>query len=114
MGRLISTMLGLGLIIFGIYLLSKNIIFTSGYYSWWFRGLAADISVLSLTAGVVGLFILGAKQKWVGWWLIALGIFCVFFSGSVVLRPTTAWQFIVSVVSFTAGYQLFTKGDIDI
>ena len=114
MGRFISRTVGLGLVILGIYLLSQNIIFTNSYYSGWFRGLAADVSVLSLTVGVTSLFLLGAKQKWIGWWLIGFGIFCVFFSGHVILRPTTAWQFIISVVSFSAGYQLFTKGDIDI
>ena len=114
MGRFISRAAGLGLMIVGIYFLSTNIFFTTNYYAWWPYGLAADVSVLSLTSGVACLFGLKPKQRWIAWWLIALGIVCVFFSSRAVLRPTTAWQFIVSASSFALGYQLWTKGDIDI
>ncbi|WP_156819968.1 hypothetical protein [Synechococcus sp. PCC 7336] len=47
-----------------------------------------------------------------GWVAIGGAIALIFASGAVILRPTSLWQFFVSFLAFTGGYELFTKGKI--
>lgn len=108
-------LIGIALMLVGIYFLGTNIIFTTNMSPYWWRGIAADASVLTLTAGVFSLFILrGRFYKQLGWVLVITGIVCVFVSSRAVLNPTSLWQFFASLVSFSIGYQIFTTGDIDI
>ncbi len=107
-----STILGLALIITSIYFLGQNIIFTSGYYSYWWQGTPAAASVMAILAGVISLTWWRQTIGNVGWILIATGIVLVFFNGGVVLRPTSLWTLGVSLLSFAAGYQLITRGRI--
>ena len=45
---------------------------------------------------------------------IAMGIIAVFISSRAILEPTSLWQFVLSLASFTGGYQLFTTGRLNI
>ncbi|MGL5033728.1 MAG: hypothetical protein ACRC6M_08005 [Microcystaceae cyanobacterium] len=92
--------------------MGNNIVFTNSVYSYWWSGVAADGSVLALTAGVLGLFFLPRDLKPMGWILIGLGILLVFISSRAILNPTSLWQFFVCIASFAAGYQLMTTGKI--
>ncbi len=107
-----STILGLALIVTSIYFLGQNIIFTSHYYSSWWREAPAAASVLALLAGICSLTCWRQTMGNWGWILIAIGIVLVFVSGGVVLQPTSLWTFCVSMLAFTSGYQLLTKGRI--
>jgi hypothetical protein len=107
-----STILGLALIITSIYFLGQNIIFTSHYYSSWWQETPAAASVLALLAGICSLTCWRQTMGNWGWILIAIGIVLVFVSGGVVLQPTSLWTFFVSMLGFTSGYQLLTKGRI--
>ncbi|WP_319419151.1 hypothetical protein [Pleurocapsa sp. FMAR1] len=108
--RLFARLLGLGLLLLGVYFLGQNIYFTNNIYLYWWRGVAADTSILFLTAGVLMLFVLPrAIKSWAGI-AIAIGIVAVFLSSKAILQPTSLWQFVLSLASFTGGYQLFTKG----
>ena len=55
--RLLTRLIGLGLLFLGIYFLGQNIYFTNNVYPYWWRGVAADTSIFFLTGGVLLFFI---------------------------------------------------------
>ena len=112
--RLFARLLGLGLLLLGVYFLGQNIHFTNNVYPYWWRGVAADASILFLTAGVLMFFLLPRSNKSLAGIAIALGIIAVFISSRAILEPTSLWQFVLSLASFTGGYQLFTTGRLNI
>jgi hypothetical protein len=112
--RLLARLIGLGLLLLGIYFLGQNIYFASNIYPYWWRGVAADTSILFLTVGVLMFFILPRGNKSLAGVAIALGIIAVFISSKAILQPTSLWQFVLSLASFVGGYQLCTTGRIDI
>ncbi|AIE75419.1 hypothetical protein D082_28910 [Synechocystis sp. PCC 6714] len=94
----------------GIYFLGNNIIFTTNVYPYFWRGIAADGSILALIAGVMMLVFLPAREKSWGWIPIIIGIVLVFLSSRAILNPTSLWQFLLSFASMAVGYKLVTKG----
>lgn len=112
--RLFARLLGLGLLLLGVYFLGQNIYFTNNVYPYWWRGVAADASILFLTAGVLMFFLLPRRNKSLAGIAIAIGIMAVFISSRAILEPTSLWQFVLSLASFTGGYQLFTTGRLNI
>ena len=112
--RLFARLLGLGLLLLGIYFLGQNIYFSNNVSPYWWRGVAADVSILFLTAGVLMFFILPPNNKSLAGIAIAIGIVAVFISSKAILQPTSLWQFVLSLASFTGGYQLFTTGRLNL
>jgi hypothetical protein len=112
--RLLARLIGLGLLLLGIYFLGQNIYFANNVYPYWWRGVAADTSILFLTAGVLMFFILPRGNKSLAGIAIALGIIAVFLSSKAILQPTSLWQFVLSLASFVGGYQLLTTGRLNI
>ncbi|MGB5635948.1 MAG: hypothetical protein WBM44_04630 [Waterburya sp.] len=112
--RLFTRLLGLALLILGIFFLGKNIHFTNNLYPYWWRGVAADTSILFLTSGVLMFFILPPRMKNLAGIAIAIGIIAVFVSSRAILQPTSLWHFVLSLASFTGGYQLFTTGRLNL
>jgi hypothetical protein len=106
--RFLSYILGIALILLGIYFLGKNIIFTTQAYPWW-RGIAADLSVISLCIGVFALVFLPPQIKPLGWVAVAFGVVCVFASSRAILNPTSLWQFFLSLTAMGFGYKLLTS-----
>ena len=102
--------LGIGLILLGIYILGNNIIFTTNTHPYWWRGIAADGSILFLTGGIVGLFFLPREINFLGWVGIIIGIILVFLSSRAILNPTSLWQFFISMVAMVEGYRLVSTG----
>lgn len=111
---LFARLLGLALLIIGIYFLGQNIVFTSNIYPYWWSGVAADASILLLTTGILMFFILPRSYKDLAFIAIAIGIIAIFFSSRAILEPTSLWQFVVSLGSFIGGYQLFTTGRLNL
>lgn len=105
--RALYFLLGLGLMLLGVYFLGKNILFTTHAYPWW-RGIAADISVLSLCIGTFMLVFLKGDAKSLGWIAVSFGVVCVFLSSRAILNPTSLWQFLVAFGSMSFGYKLMT------
>lgn len=103
-------LLGFGLLILGIYFLGQNIIFTTNVHPYWWRGIAADASILSLILGVLMLVFLPRGNKNLGWIAVIVGIALIFVSSRAILNPTTLWQFFLSFTSMAAGYQMLTTG----
>jgi hypothetical protein len=107
---MLARLIGLGLLLLGIYFLGQNIYFTTNYYPYWWRGIAADSSILFLTAGVLLFFVLPPRDKMLASLSFSVGIILVFASSRAILNPTSLWQFVLSLASFYAGFELFTKG----
>lgn len=106
--KFLFQLLGIGLMLLGVYLLGKNIVFTTNVSPYWWRGIAANVSVLALTSGIVGLFMLPRTEKFWGWILIVFGIIFVFLSSRAVFNPTSLWQFFVSIFAMVGGFKLLT------
>jgi hypothetical protein len=113
-GITMSKLIGLALIVASIYFLGRDIMFVTTYhYSWWHKTSATG-SVLALLAGISSLTFWRRQTGHFGWIFIAMGIVLVFLSGGVVLQPTSLWTFCVAMLSFASGYQLLTRGKIDL
>ncbi len=108
--RFFLRVLGFGLVILGIYFLGKDIVFTTNVSPYWWRGIAADASVLSLMLGVLMLVFLPSAEKNLGWIPVTVGIVLVFLSSRAILNPTSLWQFFVSFAMIAGGYRLLTTG----
>lgn len=111
--RLLIKLIGLVLLLVGIYFLGQNIIFTSHISRYWWRDISAAGSVLALIAGVMSLIFFRSATGSLGWVLVGLGIVLVFVSGNVILMPTSLWYFFLAFASLTAGLKLITTGRID-
>jgi hypothetical protein len=111
--RLLGKLIGLALVLSGIYFLGQNIIFTTQTSAYWWRDISAAGSVISLLAGVL-MLLNGREMKQMGWILIGLGIVLVFVSGGVILRPTSLWTLFLALVLLVGGYNLITTGRIDL
>ncbi|MGB3205652.1 MAG: hypothetical protein WBB28_11745 [Crinalium sp.] len=111
--RFLNKLIGLALILLGIYFLGQNIIFTTHTYGYWWRNIPAGGSVISILAGILILLLAGREARDTGWILVGLGIVLVFLSGGVVLQPTSLWTFFLSFFSMIGGYKLLTRGRLD-
>jgi hypothetical protein len=109
---MLSKLIGLGFLLLAIYFLGQNIYFTTNTSPYWWRGIAADGSILFLTAGIISLFFLPGSVKALGWIALGAGILLVFLSSRAILNPTSLWQFCLSIASFVAGYRLITTGRV--
>ncbi|MEN9214465.1 MAG: hypothetical protein Q6K12_04455, partial [Gloeomargarita sp. DG_1_6_bins_138] len=90
--KLLLRLIGLGLVLWGIYVLGENIFFTTQVSPYFWRGVAADGSVLALTVGVLMLVFLPTDAKSWGLLPIILAIVLIIASGQAVLQPTSLWQ----------------------
>lgn len=112
--RFLLKLLGLALIITGIYFIGQNIIFTTRISGLWWRDVSATASVLSLVGGIISLVFFPEQTRGWGWLLVILGIVLVFVSGNVLLRPTSLWYFFVAFVLLISGLKLITTGRLDL
>ena len=112
--RLLTRLIGLGLLFLGIYFLGQNIYFTNNVYPYWWRGVAADTSIFFLTGGVLMFFVLPRGNKSLAGIAIAIGIVAVFVSSKAILQHTSLWQFVLSLACFIGGYNLFTTGRLEL
>ncbi len=112
--RLLVKLVGLTLVIVGIYLLGQNIYFVTDGSPYWWRGVAADGSILFLTFGVLLFFTMPTEGKFLGAGAIAIGILLVFLSSRAVLKPTTLGHFVGSLACFAGGYQLIVRGRMNL
>lgn len=111
--RLLTKLIGLALLLVGVYFLGQNIVFTTKVSPYWWRDISATASVLALTAGIISLLFFQRTLGSLGWVLVGLGILLVFVSGSVILLPTSLWYFFLAFVSLAAGLKLITTGRLD-
>ncbi len=112
--RVLLKLIGLALMIYGIYLFGQNIEFTTEVSPYWWRGVSAKGSILFLTGGVLAFFFAPTEGKFLGAAAIAIGILLIFVSSRAILKPTTLWQFVGSLACFVSGYQLITTGRLNL
>jgi len=103
-------LIGLALVLIGIYFLGQNIIFTTKISPYWYQDISAGSSVIAILLGIMSLVFLDRESGVIGWFLIGLGIALVFVSGRVILKPTSLWYLFVSFSSLTAGLQIMRGG----
>ncbi|MBD2201333.1 hypothetical protein H6G33_01780 [Calothrix sp. FACHB-1219] len=113
MSRLLIKVIGLFLLFLGLYFLGQNIIFATGYYSYFYSKIPATGSVLAVMAGVITLIFFRRETGNLGWIFLSLGIVLVFLSGGVMLRPTSLWNFFLAFTALVAGYKMLTQGRIN-
>ncbi|MEI6426829.1 MAG: hypothetical protein WCO45_00365 [Pseudanabaena sp. ELA607] len=102
-------LLGVGLMVYGIYFLGQNIFFTTRVpYYYWYSGIAATGSAISMLLGMMTVAFAGNELKTIGWFLIGLGVALIFISGRIVLQPTSLWEFFLGFVCIIGGYKMFT------
>ncbi|MEL6553465.1 MAG: hypothetical protein AAFQ63_08410 [Cyanobacteria bacterium J06621_11] len=104
--------IGFGLLIWSVYLLGHNIFFTTNASPYFWRGIAADASVICLAVGVLCLVFCPKEFQGIGWFSIILGILCVFVSSRAILSPTSLWEFFISFVVMAVGYKMLTTGRV--
>ena len=105
-------LIGFCLLMFSIYLLGHNILFTTNVSPYWWRGVAADASVFFLAIGVLSLVFLPNEFKEIGWISTAIGILSVFISSRAILNPTSLWEFFLAFMVMAIGYKLFSTGRV--
>lgn len=109
----LSKLIGLALILVGIYFLGQNIIFTTQVARYWWSNIPATGAVLSVLSGILILVTGRRSFRETGWLLVGVGIVLVFLSGGVILRPTSLWNFFLAFVALISGYKLLTTGRMD-
>jgi hypothetical protein len=111
MTRFLIKLVGLFLVMAGIYFLGQNISFSTYSYGFW-QLLPARASVLCLMGGALSLVFFRRETGQFGWILLVLGIVLVFLSGGVFLKPTSLWDFLVAFTAIASGYKLLTEGRV--
>ncbi|MEH2241652.1 hypothetical protein [Nostoc sp.] len=113
MGRMLIRLIGLILLFTGLYFFGQNIIFVSGYYSYFYSRLPATASVFAIMIGVFALVFFRRETGNLGWIFLGIGIVLVFLSGGVILKPTSLWDFIIAFAALASGYKLLSEGRIN-
>jgi hypothetical protein len=105
----LSKALGLALLVGGLYVLGKDIIFTTrlGYGFW--GGIAALCPVLALVGGTLLLLFAPKAMQKTGWVAIVVGVVLVFAGSRAVLNPVSLWQFLIAFACMAGGYKLMIR-----
>lgn len=99
-------LVGIALVLVGVYFLGQNIIFTTQTTGYWWRPISAAGTVFALMAGIISLTWFGRSGQTTGWIFIGVGIVLAIASGGIEIRPTSLWQFFVAMLAFTGGFRL--------
>jgi hypothetical protein len=105
-----SQLLGLLLLLTGMYFLGQNIMLSTYYSPYFWRSLPAQGSVLAIMGGVISLLVFPRQTGKFGWVLLILGVVLVFLSGGIFLKPTSLWNFMIAFTALIAGFKLLTEG----
>lgn len=107
-----SRLLGIALVLLGLYFLGQNIIFATQYSPYFWRDIPASASVLAIMGGIISLLFFPRQTGNLGWILLGAGAILVFLSGGVILKPTSLWNFVIAFSALAGGFQLITQGRI--
>jgi hypothetical protein len=105
---IMSRLIGILLLLVGLYFLGQNIIFSTAYSPFFWRNLPALGSALAIVAGVVCLIFYPRQTGSWGWILLIGGVVVVFLNGGVMLRPTSLWNFFIGLTTLAVGFKLMT------
>ncbi len=76
-----SRLLGIALLILGIYFLGQNIIFATGCSAYFWQDIPAAGSILAIMRGIISLLFPPRQTETFGWMLLGVGTVLVFLSG---------------------------------
>lgn len=102
--------IGFGLLLFGIYFVCRNIVLTTHFYTYGWRGISAKASILAILSGIFMLVFLQRGAKDWGWISVIAGVVLFFLSSRAFINPMSLWQFLLSFASIAAGYKMMTTG----
>lgn len=106
-------LLGLFFMLLGLYWLGQNLLLSTRFSPYWWRGLWAGLSVLLLTIGLLKLLLLPIKRiGYLGWFPLIGGLLCLWFSDRAIFMPPMLTPFALSLVAFILGYRLFAIGKL--
>jgi hypothetical protein len=91
---LLKSLLGIALILFGLYNVGQNIILTTQASSYGWQKIPAVGSVIFSLSGIWVVLSAANRDKFLGWILLVIGIACIFMSSGVILRPISLWNFL--------------------
>ncbi|WP_414529223.1 hypothetical protein [Nodularia chucula] len=111
MSRLLIKIIGLGLLILGIYFFAQNVIIFNRYYGFYYQ-FRANLSSLAIISGIFSLFFFRRETGNLGWFLLAAGLVLVILSGRIYLRPMSLWNLLMALGSVVFGYQLLNTGKV--
>ncbi|MGL5805407.1 MAG: hypothetical protein ACRC2R_04140 [Xenococcaceae cyanobacterium] len=111
--RFFTKIIGLTLLLIGIYFLGQNIFFTTYISSYWWQDISAAASAIALMLGTILLIFFSRSTGNLGWKLIIFGTVLVVVSGKVFLKPTSLWYFFISFAAMMTGFQLIRTGRIN-
>jgi len=109
-GGIVEFFLGLGMAVFGAYLLTNQVIVTSSFWSIWGYN-AFGLSLLPLIFGIGVLFFNGKSV--VGWLLLFVGI-VIIFAGilanlHIYFQPTSLFNTIMMIILLAGGIGLIAR-----
>lgn len=109
-GGIIEFFLGLGMAIAGAYLLTNQIIVTSGFWSVWGYN-TFGLSLLPLIFGIGILFFNG--KSIIGWLLLFVGIIIIFagvlMNLHVYFQPTSLFNTVMMIILLAGGIGLIAR-----
>jgi len=103
-----TKLLGIFLVVGGIYFLAQNIVF----YPYYYNNIWTTASVLSIICGTISLLFFHRETGNLSWILLGMGIVVFIFNGGVLFRPISLWNLLVSLAALATGYKLLTEGKV--
>ncbi|MFO7031751.1 hypothetical protein B9T07_17660 [Limnospira fusiformis CCALA 023] len=104
--KIITPLVGLALVLLGIYFLGQNIIVATRFSLNLFGSMSTAGSVLLMVSGLVALISFPRETGNLGWILLSLGIILVFLHARIILRPSSLLTFLLSISSILVGCNL--------
>jgi len=109
-GGIVEFFLGLGMTIAGAYLLTNQVIVTSGFWSVWGYN-TFGLSLLPLIFGIGVLFFNG--RSIIGWLLLFVGIIIIFagilMNLHIYFQPTSLFNTIMMIILLAGGIGLIAR-----
>ncbi len=109
-GGIVEFFLGLGMAIAGAYLLTNQVIVTSGFWSVWGYN-TFGLSLLPLIFGIGVLFFNG--KSIIGWLLLFVGIIIIFagilMNLHIYFQPTSLFNTIMMIILLAGGIGLIAR-----
>ncbi|MBS0015645.1 MAG: hypothetical protein KFF72_04640 [Arthrospira sp. SH-MAG29] len=104
--KIITPLVGLALVLLGIYFLGQNIIVATRLSLNLFGSMSTAGSVLLMVSGLVALISFPRETGNLGWILLLLGIILVFLHARIILRPSSLLTLLLSISSILVGCNL--------
>lgn len=111
--KLLLQLVGIGLLLVGIYFLGQNIFVTTEVSPYIWQGLLADLSVLFLSLGLLMLVLIPfSSLRQTGLIFLLVGGICALGSDRSVFNWASLSQLVISVFAIASGYLMVATGKL--